>query len=110
MAESIDQPWADINQQGIHVTRTDLLVRVIVELVAILKEFEAKGFASFRDEWMAGDIFYQQPVSVQTGADKFITGVAKGVSETGALLLETDEGLRTLHGGEVSLRGLSEKR
>lgn len=107
MAEAIDQPWADIKQQGIELSRTDLLAQVVIELVDILKKFEAQGFAVFRDEWMAGDIFYQQPVKVQTGADAFIAGIAKGVSETGALLLETEQGLRNIHGGEVSLRGLS---
>lgn len=106
MAENIDQPWADIHQQGISLSRTELLSRVVTELVAILKQFEVEGFSSFRDEWMAGDIFYQQPVRVQTGANAYISGIAKGVSDTGALLLQTEEGLRNIHGGEVSLRGL----
>ena len=106
IAETIDQPWADIRQQGVELSRTDLLAKVVCELVDILKEFEVQGFAVFRDEWMAGDIFYQQPVKVQTGADVCIAGIANGVSETGALLLETEEGLRSIHGGEVSLRGL----
>ncbi len=106
-ASSIDQPWVDIKQQGVAFTRTDLLAHVINELVPLLKEFELEGFQRFRDEWTQGDIFFEKPVRVQTGADRYITGIAKGVSETGALLLETEEGVRHLHGGEVSLRGLA---
>lgn len=105
-AHAIEQPWADLQQQGLALTRTALLTEVINELVPVLNEFEREGFKRFKQEWMSGDVFLEKPVRVQTGADHYIHGIAKGVSETGALLLETDEGLRQLHGGEISLRGL----
>lgn len=101
---AIDQQWSDLHQQGLAMNRTELLAALITELIPVLQEFEFNGFKAFRDEWLAADIFRNQPVRVQTGADVFITGIAVGVTETGALLLQTEQELRTLHGGEVSLR------
>lgn len=104
---AIDQPWADLRQQGVPIQRTDLLAALLNELVPVLSQFESEGFGHFRDEWMSADVFRHQPVRVQTGADAYLTGIAAGVNESGALLLQTEQELRTLHGGEVSLRGLS---
>jgi BirA family biotin operon repressor/biotin-[acetyl-CoA-carboxylase] ligase len=36
--------------------------------------------------------------------DQVITGVHRGIAEDGALLLATAEGIRSFHGGEVSVR------
>ena len=44
-------------------------------------------------------------VELQFSGDS-ITGVARGVSETGALLLETELGVQSFIGGEVSLRSI----
>jgi len=33
-----------------------------------------------------------------------VPGIARGISETGALLLETSQGIQMVNGGEVSLR------
>jgi BirA family biotin operon repressor/biotin-[acetyl-CoA-carboxylase] ligase len=102
--DAIDQQWSDLNQQGLAMNRTELLAALLIELIAVLQVFERDGFKAFRDEWLAADIYRNQPVRVQTGAEAYITGIAAGVSETGALLLQTEQELRTLHGGEVSLR------
>lgn len=103
-AETIDQQWSDLNQQGLAMNRTDLLAALLIELIPVLQEFEHNGFKVFRDEWLAADIFRNQLVRVQTGAAAYITGIAAGVTETGALLLQTEKELQVLHGGEVSLR------
>jgi BirA family biotin operon repressor/biotin-[acetyl-CoA-carboxylase] ligase len=42
-------------------------------------------------------------VILQMGARQ-IEGIHRGVEPSGALLLETAEGIRAYHGGEVSLR------
>ncbi len=107
-ASAITQPWVDIKQQRVELSRTQLLIDILLELVTMLDLFEKQGFAYFQREWMAADHFKGQAVQVQTGADSFITGIAQGVNTLGALQLETNEGMRTLHGGEVSLRRLSE--
>ncbi|WP_417582350.1 bifunctional biotin--[acetyl-CoA-carboxylase] ligase/biotin operon repressor BirA [Nitrincola sp.] len=103
-ADAIDQQWSDLHQQGLTMDRTELLVSLLVELIPVLQEFERDGFKVFREEWLAADIFRNKPVRVQTGAEAYITGIAAGVNETGALLLQTERELRILHGGEVSLR------
>jgi BirA family biotin operon repressor/biotin-[acetyl-CoA-carboxylase] ligase len=103
-ADAIDQQWSDLHQQGLAMNRTELLAALLIELIPVLQEFERNGFKAFRDEWLAADIFRNQPVRVQTGVEAYITGIAAGVTDTGALLLQTEQELRTLHGGEVSLR------
>ncbi|WP_235263806.1 hypothetical protein [Nitrincola sp. A-D6] len=81
-----------------------MLVALLAELIPVLQQFEQEGFRAFRDEWLTADVFRNQQVRVQTGAEAYINGIAAGVTETGALLLQTEQELRTLHGGEVSLR------
>ena len=103
-ADTIDQQWSDLHQQGLSLNRTELLSALLIELVQVLQDFESNGFRAFRAEWLAADVFRSQPVQVQTGVEAYATGIASGVSESGALLLLTDQGMRTLHGGEVSLR------
>jgi BirA family biotin operon repressor/biotin-[acetyl-CoA-carboxylase] ligase len=41
---------------------------------------------------------------VVRAVDQELVGVAAGVASDGALLLKTKDGLRSLYGGEVSLR------
>ncbi len=49
------------------------------------------------------DAFVDTPVILQTGAES-VGGIARGVDERGALLLETGTGVQTVYGGEISLR------
>ena len=37
--------------------------------------------------------------------EKRFSGIDRGVDESGALLVETRDGIMRFHGGEVSLRG-----
>ena len=57
------------------------------------------------NEWKALDMMEGHTVELQFSGDS-ITGVARGVSETGALLLETEVGIQSFMGGEVSLRSI----
>jgi BirA family biotin operon repressor/biotin-[acetyl-CoA-carboxylase] ligase len=69
----------------------------------MLGEFEREGFAAFRDEWTGLDALAGRPVRVLL-ADQGICGRARGVDRDGALLLETEEGVRRFVSGEASLR------
>ncbi len=100
--ETIDQPWAD----GREITttgRNHLAVRLVTEVMSMLAEFTRSGFTPFRDEWCDYDATRDLAVRVSTAATAR-EGVARGVDDQGALILETDKGLETVHGGEVSLR------
>ena len=71
--------------------------------MSALKEFENNGLMSFIAEWQDNDVMKDQQVELVTTRSS-VQGIARGISETGALLLETSQGMQVINGGEVSLR------
>ncbi|MCW8903027.1 MAG: bifunctional biotin--[acetyl-CoA-carboxylase] synthetase/biotin operon repressor, partial [Sedimenticola sp.] len=72
-------------------------------LVIVLSQFEEQGFNAMISEWRQYDLYDGKRVFLQLGTRQ-IEGIHRGVESSGALLLETAEGVRAFHGGEVSLR------
>ncbi len=108
--ELIDQPWTDLDRclarsDSTAADRNQILAAILNQLVPLLGVFSEQGFAPFRQQWMTLDAFANKTVALQTQALQ-IKGVARGVNDAGALLLETDEGVRAFHGGELSLRAV----
>jgi BirA family biotin operon repressor/biotin-[acetyl-CoA-carboxylase] ligase len=103
--ESIDQPWVSLSQLpgGVVLSRNRIVAALLDNLVAVLSRFEAQGLAAMIPEWRQYDLYHGQRVILQLGARQ-IEGIHRGVETSGALLLETAEGIRAYHGGEVSLR------
>ena len=83
--------------------REQLLATLLAHLSAALHRYEAEGFAGLRDEWQAVQAFRGDEVRI-TGGGADIVGICRGVNERGELLLSTDNGLRTVMTGDVSLR------
>ena len=78
------------------------LHRLALPLVRALREFESGGFAACAAAYARRDLLANQSVSTtQQGAPE---GVARGVDSSGALRLETPQGLIAIHSGEVSVR------
>lgn len=98
----IDQPWADVTEVS-KVSRNNLVAALIAELTLMIRAFEVKGFSAFSDEWSGYDGYRNRAVTLQTVATS-ITGICRGIAHNGALLVETDKGLETFNGGEISLR------
>ncbi|MEH6627486.1 MAG: bifunctional biotin--[acetyl-CoA-carboxylase] ligase/biotin operon repressor BirA [Motiliproteus sp.] len=106
----IDQPWTDLDRclEGSvapRMGRNQLLAAILNRLVPVMEMFSEQGFSPFRQQWMELDAFANQTVALQTHSLE-IQGVARGVDGAGALLLETEEGIRAFHGGELSLRAV----
>lgn len=106
----IDQPWAAINnilkQEGKpNISRNDLAVDLVNELVAVLHTYEKNGFEAYRLEWMENSAHQGAHVELRNGAS-VVSGIVAGVTETGALVLNTPSGEQIFHGGEVSLRAV----
>lgn len=100
----IDQAWTDINQQLPHLLdRNELATRYLTHLIKILTDFEQFGFGHFVEEWNNCDAFKNCPVLVSVGNKKKY-GIAKGIDQSGALLLEINGIISPQIGGEVSLR------
>jgi len=103
-AEAIDQDWTDLRRaSAAPPDRTRLATAVAGELLTMLDRFAVDGFAPFTAAFDQMDVCRDRPVVIHTGAGQR-TGVARGVSEDGALRVEIDGEIHYMHGGEVSLR------
>jgi len=101
-AEKIDQPWNDLQSASILPDKTRLTLALHRQLSTDLQLFEREGLGAFKPRWEASDEFAGKPVMLAM-ADKRVVGICRGIDE-GALLLETEEGMQSFVGGEISLR------
>jgi BirA family biotin operon repressor/biotin-[acetyl-CoA-carboxylase] ligase len=104
-AEGIDQPWISFAEAiGEHrtVSRNDLAIALIQQLASTLRDFENSGFAPFKPRWSAFDLTRDRPVTLS--GEPAISGIARGVDDSGALLVDVDGQRRAVYSGDVSLR------
>jgi len=105
MDKRIDQAAADLETICGHaVDRNQLLAGLLGEFNAVLLEFERAGFQAFRDDWQRRHVHQGCSVRLTLPGGVRESGVARGVGDDGALLLETARGVRPFHSGDVSLR------
>ncbi len=84
--------------------RTDLALALIGELASLFADYASAGFGPFREEWRAADCLRGRRVSCNEVSGATI-GVASGIDDDGALLLQTADGARRrIISGDVSLR------
>ena len=83
--------------------RNALLAALLNELLPLVDNFEAGGFALWQDAWQTLDAHAGTPVVLTSGSEQ-VAGIAQGVNERGALQLETTLGVQSVFGGEISLR------
>ncbi|KFI09626.1 bifunctional biotin--[acetyl-CoA-carboxylase] synthetase/biotin operon repressor [Vibrio coralliilyticus] len=103
--EGITQPWAslDVVADNQQIDRNQLAISMITTLHKALDDYELYGMAGFVERWNRLDNFINRPVKLLMGPRE-ISGIARGINEQGAVLLETENGLETFIGGEISLR------
>jgi BirA family transcriptional regulator, biotin operon repressor / biotin---[acetyl-CoA-carboxylase] ligase len=77
-----------------------VLQRVVPDLVRSVVLFETQGFAPFQDAFAQRDVLSAQEVTLSDGSG----GTARGVDETGGLLVHTSSGMKTVTSAEVSVR------
>lgn len=95
----VNQKWANLGK----VDRNLLVAKVAKNLKTKLRDFEQHGLTPFLNDWQRLDNFVNRPVKLLIG-DNVIRGVAKGINEQGALLLEQNGETKAFIGGEISLR------
>ncbi len=102
--DNIDQPWTDLYRISHQMpSRNALAAAVLEQLSIVLCEFERQGLTAFLDEWRTLDSLSGRAVQLQMH-DAVITGQAKGIDDSGALLLLVGDEMRRFASGEVSLR------
>ena len=103
----IDQPVSDLNElAGRRVSRNALAAAILARLAAALPRFELEGLAPFRARFAQRDASLDRSVTVEQGG-ALRSGLARGIDEHGALLLETADGIASIQSGDVSLRAAS---
>jgi BirA family biotin operon repressor/biotin-[acetyl-CoA-carboxylase] ligase len=80
-----------------------MLLSIAAPLVQAVQAFEIFGFAPFQARFNARDALRDRAVVLGDGT----TGTAHGVSETGALLVHTAGGMKSVTSSEVSVRPVS---
>lgn len=103
-SRQIEQPWIALNSVMTQMPSRNALVAQLTEaMLDALPQFETEGLSPFLDAWQSLDAYRDAPVSLQLG-DRKVTGIARGIDEQGALLVEHDGKLQRYYSGEISLR------
>ena len=81
-----------------------LWLKLIESLEHYLDLFNRQGFSKCQNQWEHWDAFRDQKVCISGVNQEPIHGVAKGIDCNGALLLQQDNQIISIHAGDVSLR------
>lgn len=99
----IDQPASALEEVcAVMPTRNQLLAAALRELAQVLQQFSQEGFAALRSEWEQCHIHQDRPVQMLMADGQTVSGIARGVSDSGELCLETAQGMRRFNSGEVA--------
>jgi BirA family biotin operon repressor/biotin-[acetyl-CoA-carboxylase] ligase len=105
-AESIEQNWVNLKPLLLKkLSRSEVLLAVLCDLDKAIQSYLEDGFTRFMPNWPALSAFYKKPVILHLPNEK-LEGVEVGIETNGALRLQTQQGIKIFHSGEVSLRGL----
>jgi len=105
VALKIDQNWTDLESHSNKVIDRNLLsARLIHFLYQRLQKQQDEGLSSMLEEWHKQDLYLDKKVKLITG-ERELKGICRGVNNQGALMLEVDEQVKPIYGGEISLRG-----
>jgi hypothetical protein len=102
----IDQPAIDLVSVGLEVIDpNELLGQILKDLADVLGQFNTSKFSSLKEEWMSYHVYQHQTVTLSLGDGRGVTGLAQGVTDDGALIIETPSaGIETFSSGEITLR------
>lgn len=101
----IDQPWTTLSHvlNGQAIDRNQLAGCIIEAWQQALDDYERHGMGEFCERWNRIDNFLGRPVKLIMGTNE-VRGICRGINQQGAVLLETDQGIESYIGGEISLR------
>lgn len=99
-ADGLNTPPAWLQELDGSLSVPQALLQVAPPLLRTIKSFESGGFAPFRARFQARDVLSERAVTLSDGT----AGTARGVDETGALLVHTLAGMQRVTSSEVSVR------
>ncbi|SQI29726.1 Bifunctional protein BirA [Serratia plymuthica] len=98
-ANAINQGWINLQEAGISIDRNELAATLLNELRQSLQQFEIDGLVPFISRWRALDNFIDRPVKLLIGEQQLF-GIARGIDQQGALLLEQNGAIKPFIGGK----------
>ena len=104
-AELSEKATSIYNETGIKQDRNALTARVMNEFERVYDIFLRDGFGALAEEYGRECVTLGKRVQV-IYHNKKIQGSATGIDESGALIVDTDDGRITVASGEVSVRGI----
>jgi BirA family biotin operon repressor/biotin-[acetyl-CoA-carboxylase] ligase len=84
--------------------RDALMGELLSGLAGVLAQFEQGGFAAFSARWNRLHAYQGSAVAILDRGVTIEEGIAAGVDDSGALLLDRANGRIAVHAGDVSLR------
>ncbi|AEW44836.1 biotin--protein ligase [Serratia symbiotica str. 'Cinara cedri'] len=102
-SDTINQGWINLQDVGVIIDRNELAAKLLNKLRQSLKQFESDGLRPFVARWHLLDNFINRPVQLLIGEQQ-IFGIARGIDEQGALLLDQQGIIRPFIGEQISLR------
>lgn len=92
-------------ETGRHIPRAPLLAHLLLAFEQHYISLTQDGGQRVREQYKRRVLGLGQTLTIhQTGTQRTVHGVFTDISPTGALILQTSEGLHTFHAGEISLR------
>jgi BirA family biotin operon repressor/biotin-[acetyl-CoA-carboxylase] ligase len=104
-ADGMRTPPAGLREVLPAVQAPDVLEHLMVPLVQAIQRFAQQGFAPLVAPYAARDLLQGCEVVCTDG----MTGIARGVDASGALLVETGTGLKKITSAEVSVRPVAHR-
>jgi len=100
----VSQPWTDLESAlEKTISRNALVSSLLCHLLRAITDFERQGLAPFMTEWTQWDALAGNEITLDLPRGP-VRGIARGVDESGALLLVRNGKLERHHSGEASVR------
>ena len=104
-----ESDWAqrpvDLHSLQEEIPARELLAGTIIDhLYSTFSKFEASGFAAFAADWRLHDWLHDKEITVDMPETQ-LTGIAAGVDEDGALLVDNEYGRTRVISGSIVLAG-----
>lgn len=102
--QGIDQPWTSLSQVTDDLPDRNFFAATLINTWSkTLETYEFEGMKGFVERWNRIDNFLDRPAKLVMG-NREIKGIVRGINDQGAVLIETDNGIESYIGGEISLR------
>jgi len=94
------------NKKTEEICRNYLAAKITDRLIALFRIYPSKGFTLWKTRWQNAHAFAGDNVQV-TSPEKIVKGIALGVDQEGAFLVQTEDKIERFISNDVSVRKIS---